>query len=71
MVEQAMGAQALRLLATLDTECASVDQLGPQPLRRRCTRAFISASIGTEVLLPRRLAFLRPPTSGRGASPDE
>jgi hypothetical protein len=28
MVEEAMGAQALRLLATLDTECASVDQLG-------------------------------------------
>jgi transposase len=27
-VEQAMGAQALRLLATLDTECASVEQLG-------------------------------------------
>lgn len=28
LVERAMGAQALRLLATLDTECASVDQLG-------------------------------------------
>jgi hypothetical protein len=28
VVEQAMGAQALRLLATLDTECASIDQLG-------------------------------------------
>ena len=28
MVEEAMGAQALRLLATLDTECDSVDQLG-------------------------------------------
>jgi hypothetical protein len=28
VVEEAMGAQALRLLATLDTECASIDQLG-------------------------------------------
>jgi hypothetical protein len=28
MVEKALGAQALRLLTTLDTECASVDQLG-------------------------------------------
>jgi transposase len=28
VVEQAMGAQALRLLVTLDTECASIDQLG-------------------------------------------
>lgn len=28
MVEEAMGAQALRLLATLNTECDSVDQLG-------------------------------------------
>jgi transposase len=28
MVEEAMGAQALRLLATLNTECESVDQLG-------------------------------------------
>ena len=28
MVEQAMGAQALRLLATLNTECDSVEQLG-------------------------------------------
>jgi Transposase len=28
MVEQAMGAQALRLLATLNIECDSVDQLG-------------------------------------------
>lgn len=28
MVEQAMGAQALRLLATLNTECASVEELG-------------------------------------------
>ena len=28
MVEEAMGAQALRLLATLNTECHSVDQLG-------------------------------------------
>ena len=28
MVEKAMGAQALRLLATLNTECDSVDQLG-------------------------------------------
>ncbi len=28
LVEQAMGAQALRLLATLNTECASVDHLG-------------------------------------------
>lgn len=27
LVEQAMGIQALRLLATLDTECASVDEL--------------------------------------------
>ncbi len=27
LVEQAMGIQALRLLATLDAECASVDQL--------------------------------------------
>jgi hypothetical protein len=26
MVEEAMGAQALRLLATLNTECDSVDQ---------------------------------------------
>ncbi|MGH8571279.1 MAG: hypothetical protein ACREX8_01725, partial [Gammaproteobacteria bacterium] len=28
LVEETMGAQALRLLATLDTECVSVDQLG-------------------------------------------
>ncbi|RJQ81489.1 IS110 family transposase [Pseudonocardiaceae bacterium YIM PH 21723] len=28
LVEEAMGTQALRLLATLDTECASVEQLG-------------------------------------------
>ena len=28
MVEEAMGAQVLRLLATLNTECESVDQLG-------------------------------------------
>ncbi|MGH4012883.1 MAG: transposase [Pseudonocardiaceae bacterium] len=28
LVEETMGAQVLRLLATLDTECVSVDQLG-------------------------------------------
>lgn len=28
LVEAAMGTQALRLLSTLDTECASVDELG-------------------------------------------
>lgn len=32
LVEEAVGAQALRLLATLDTECASVDQLAAATL---------------------------------------
>jgi transposase len=35
LVEQAMGTQALRLLATLDTECASVEDLG-----QACLEAF-------------------------------
>ncbi len=35
LVERAMGAQALRLLATLDAECTSVEELG-----RACLEAF-------------------------------
>lgn len=70
LVEQAMAAQALRLLATLNVECASVDQLGQAVadafVQHPTTRS--SPTFPDSVISPEPECSVRSATTARGSS---